>query len=50
LLIRFDARFLKDQVEINKTYARRTDFLRREGLIGPGEEITKYTDDFLLNS
>ena len=30
--------------------SRRTDFLRKQGLIGPGEEDEKYTDDFLLSS
>ena len=29
--------------------ARRTEFLRREGLIGPGEEDEKYSDSFLLS-
>ena len=29
--------------------ARRTDFLRKQGLIGPGEEDEKYTDEFLLS-
>jgi len=29
--------------------ARRTDFLRKQGLIGPGEEDEKYTDAFLLS-
>ena len=29
--------------------SRRTDFLRKEGVIGPGEEDEKYTDEFLLS-
>ena len=32
-----------------RNLALRTDFLRREGVIGPGEEDEKYTDEFLLS-
>ena len=48
ILNKFDQKFLKpgrDKYNLN----RRTEFLRREGVIGPGEEDEKYTDEYLLS-
>jgi hypothetical protein len=48
LFTKFDERFLKPSRD-KYNLSRRTDFLRKEGVIGPGEEDEKYTDDFLLS-
>ena len=47
-LNKFDQRFLKPGRD-KYNLSRRTDFLRRQGLIGPGEEDEKYTDEFLTS-
>ena len=53
-LNKFDQRFLKPGRD-KYNLSRRTDFLRRQGLIGPGEESVVpgvggiYTDEFLLS-
>jgi len=48
LLSRFDERFLKPGRD-KYNLARRTEFLKRAGIIGPGEEDEKYSDSFLLS-
>jgi len=48
LFNKLDQRFLKPSRD-KYNLSRRTDFLRKEGVIGPGEEDEKYTDEFLLS-
>ena len=48
LIKRADERFLKPMRD-RTNLKLRTDFLRKEGLIGPGEEDKKYSDTFLTS-
>ena len=48
LIKRADKRFLKPMRD-RTNLKLRTDFLRKEGLIGPGEEDEKYSDTFLTS-
>ena len=48
LIKRADAKFLKPMRD-RTNLKLRTDFLRKEGLIGPGEEDEKYSDTFLTS-
>ena len=48
--MRLADRGLRNLFKTDRTNLKlRTDFLRKEGVIGPGEEDEKYTDEFLLS-